>query len=376
MALTSDGFINKDPDGNTRGSNGTWDLGAYGYASGATATPTPAPTATPTPAPTATPTPAPTATATPTPTPTTDLTFQAATDWESPPSGPFSTANGILSQVMDTDLPESGRASYSFYIANPGNYIITTRVSAPSQVTNSFFVNIDAEPTDPTMIWDVLPTTAGVETRTVGWRGNGTPSSPQFQNKVFSLSKGWHTLIIRGREAYTGLVEITIAPTATPTPAPTATPTPAPTPTTDLTFQAATDWESPPSGPFSTANGILSQLIETDLPESGRASYSFYIDNPGNYIVTTRVNAPSEGTNSFFVNIDAEPTDPTMIWDVLPITAAVETRTVGWRGNGTFSSPQFPTKVFTLSKGWHTLIIRGREANTRLSVITIAPLTN
>jgi hypothetical protein len=34
MVLTVDGFINKDPDGNTRGADGTWDIGAYEYSSG------------------------------------------------------------------------------------------------------------------------------------------------------------------------------------------------------------------------------------------------------------------------------------------------------------------------------------------------------
>lgn len=37
--LTSDGFINKDMDGSTRGADGTWDVGAYEYASGGDVTP-------------------------------------------------------------------------------------------------------------------------------------------------------------------------------------------------------------------------------------------------------------------------------------------------------------------------------------------------
>jgi hypothetical protein len=126
------------------------------------------------------------------------------------------------------------------------------------------------------------------------------------------------------------------------------------------------------SSPFAVTNGALSQPVETDLSDSGRASYSFNITAPGDYIVTAAVNAPNESANSFFVNIGGEPTDPAMIWDVLPTTAGVETRTVGWRGNGTFSSPQFPTRVFSLSAGTHTLIVRGREAGTRLGAITIS----
>jgi hypothetical protein len=71
IALTKDGFINKDMDGNTRGANGAWYVGAYEYeTANPTPTPTPKPTPTATPKPTPTATPKPTPTATPKPTPT------------------------------------------------------------------------------------------------------------------------------------------------------------------------------------------------------------------------------------------------------------------------------------------------------------------
>jgi hypothetical protein len=77
-----------------------------------------------------------------------------------------------------------------------------------------------------------------------------------------------------------------------------------------------------------------------------------------------QVNAPSEGANSIFANIDAEPQEPSMISDILPLTSGFEQRTVTWRGNGTFDNNQFVPKVFNLSQGPHQLIIRGREGNT------------
>jgi len=80
-----------------------------------------------------------------------------------------------------------------------------------------------------------------------------------------------------------------------------------------------------------------------------------------------------------FLNIDAQPTDPTMIWDI-PLTTGFTSKTVSWRGNGVVSSTspsgltaQFAPKVFNLSAGVHRLIIRGRESNTLLGTITIAP---
>jgi hypothetical protein len=73
------------------------------------------------------------------------------------------------------------------------------------------------------------------------------------------------------------------------------------------------------------------------------------------------------------VNMDAQPTDPVMIWDVQPLTTGFMDRTLSWRGTGTATAPQYPTKVFNLSAGAHQLIIRGRAAYTQLGTLTIAP---
>ena len=88
--------------------------------------------------------------------------------------------------------------------------------------------------------------------------------------------------------------------------------------------------------------------------------------------VSAQVNAPNDSANSFFVNIDAEPTNPVMIWDV-PITSGLTSRTASWRGNGTPDSNQYAPKVFALTAGTHQLIVRGREGNCQLGTITIAP---
>jgi hypothetical protein len=61
-----------------------------------------------------------------------------------------------------------------------------------------------------------------------------------------------------------------------------------------------------------------------------------------------------------------------MIWDV-PVTTGLMSRTVSWRGNGTFDVNQFAPKVFSLSAGTHQLIVRGREGNCQLGNITIGP---
>jgi hypothetical protein len=134
-------------------------------------------------------------------------------------------------------------------------------------------------------------------------------------------------------------------------------------PNQGLIFQA-------PSGaitfPFITTNGYIYQPFETNtLAHEGRAVYNFTLAAAGNYVIRAAVNAPNEGANSFFMNIDAEPQDPYMVWDI-PVTAGFEQRVVSWRGNGTFDHSEFVPKVFSLTQGSHQLIIRGREATTLL----------
>ncbi len=126
------------------------------------------------------------------------------------------------------------------------------------------------------------------------------------------------------------------------------------------------------SAPFVMSGDTISQPALTTVSTGGRAVYNFTIVNAGDYTVSALVNAPNTAADSFFVNIDADPTDPTMIWDV-PLTSGLEERVVSWRGNGTFDSAQFTPKVFNLSAGTHQLIVRGREGNCQLGTITIAP---
>jgi hypothetical protein len=127
------------------------------------------------------------------------------------------------------------------------------------------------------------------------------------------------------------------------------------------------------SAPFVATNGTVFQSVATDVTNGGLAVYSFDVVNVGNYLVSAMVDAPNVGENSLYVNIDAEPTDPLMIWDI-PVTTGLTSRTVSWRGNGTGDPAlaQYSPKVFTLFAGTHQLIIRGRAANTTVGTISIA----
>ncbi len=183
--------------------------------------------------------------------------------------------------------------------------------------------------------------------------------------------------------------EPTEEPTAEPTnPAPTAEPTEEPTtpaPTEEPTAEPTTDpTDEPVSGlafeaesgdirsPFTVASGYLFQEIETSssdgVSQGGRAAYTFNVDTAGSYVVRALVNAPNSGQNSFYVAVDAQPTNPANIWDV-DVTDGFEQRTVSWRGSGGVSNNEFDPIVFALTAGQHTLAIVGREANTQIDRI-------
>ena len=130
------------------------------------------------------------------------------------------------------------------------------------------------------------------------------------------------------------------------------------------------------TAPFVLTNGYLFQPVETISPTmGGRAAYSFIITNSGSYVIEALVNAPGDGNNSFFINLDAEPLAPTMIWDI-PLTSGFAQRIVSWRGNGSDVQNQFAPQIFTLAPGIHQLILRGREANAQLQSLSIVKIPN
>jgi len=128
------------------------------------------------------------------------------------------------------------------------------------------------------------------------------------------------------------------------------------------------------SDPFVPADNAISQPIDTvGDPVStgaGRAVYGFTVPVAGDYVISAMVNASSDAANSVYVNVDAEPVDPLMIWDI-PVVNGFVSQTVAWRGNGSSGTSEFSPKVFTLSGGVHKLVICGREGNTALSQITV-----
>jgi hypothetical protein len=140
------------------------------------------------------------------------------------------------------------------------------------------------------------------------------------------------------------------------------------------TFQATSGLIT---APFVVTSGLagtsyISQSVETGVANGGKAVYTFTITNAGSYVIQVLVNAASDSANSVYLNIDAQPQDPTMIWDI-PITTGFEQRQVSWRGNGTSDNNQFVPQIFNLAVGTHQLIVVGREANVQLQNFMISP---
>jgi hypothetical protein len=116
---------------------------------------------------------------------------------------------------------------------------------------------------------------------------------------------------------------------------------------------------------FIIENGYIYQPTMTGgiLPSlAAKAEKTFSVPKSGVYKLRAKVNAPDSGSNSLYVNIDGEPTDPVMIWDILPIpTNGFVDKDISWRGTGGPDANQFNPKLFTLTAGSHNLTIRGRE---------------
>lgn len=126
--------------------------------------------------------------------------------------------------------------------------------------------------------------------------------------------------------------------------------------------------------PFVLKDGAISQPTQTEVAGGGKAVFTITIAQAGNYVIHARVNAPSEDANSFYLNFDATPEDPLMIWD-MTVTKGFEERVVSWRGNGDQDSDEFIPKVFKLTAGEHQLIIVGREPSL-LQSVSVQPAAN
>lgn len=126
------------------------------------------------------------------------------------------TINGVTTTYFYQPLPSigstsGGTATYNVTVTNAGNYEIQALVYAPNLNANSFLVNIDGQPQNPTMIWDIMPVTSGFEQRLVCWRGStGSENNDTIVPKIFSLAAGTHQIVFVGREPGTAMASFSL----------------------------------------------------------------------------------------------------------------------------------------------------------------------
>jgi sulfur relay (sulfurtransferase) complex TusBCD TusD component (DsrE family) len=288
-------------------------------------------------------------------------------------TSPFISGNGIVYQTVETAVTNGGRAVYTFTIPTAGNYTVSAMTIATNTAQNSFYVNIDAEPTDPTMIWD-LALSATLTQTSVSWRGTGTDAADQFNPKVFALSQGTHQLIIIGRGGYAQLGTITIVP-AGGTPLPPVTP-PAivlSSPNNKSTYTAPATVSLAATV---TSNGHTIDKVQFYngailLAEDTAAPYSYTWNNVGAGNYSLRAQLVYDSTNTMVstpVSVGVH-----LRHHYKSVASALTQTQVLSRGTGVAGSDQLNPKVFNLTQGTHQLIILGREANAQLGTITISP---
>ncbi len=159
---------------------------------------------------------------------------------------------------------------------------------------------------------------------------------------------------------------------------------PAPSPTPPIAVFEAEDGTL--SNPFVVGSSPPNTYIYQPNPNpaidptaGGSAQYTFTVPSPNGtaapageqFIIQAVVDVQSpDATSAVYVNVDSEPTDSTMLWDI-PATSGFETRTVSWRNNGVADANKYAPKVFSLMPGTHTLIIRGQQGNVKIDKIIV-----
>jgi uncharacterized repeat protein (TIGR01451 family) len=111
-------------------------------------------------------------------------------------------------QYVFTTVRDAGTNTVDFYAPASGSYVVWCRVLAPNPDQDSFGVSVDGGPED---VYDAAETSHSSKwqwTRVNGRGGTGVPLT--LDPRVFNLSVGPHSLVIRGRESLTFLDRLLI----------------------------------------------------------------------------------------------------------------------------------------------------------------------
>ncbi len=116
----------------------------------------------------------------------------------------------------------------------------------------------------------------------------------------------------------------------------------------------------------------------TSVNVSVGTPFSFNLVSGDTYKLVGTVSAPDGGRNSFYVDIDSNPSTDGKVWDIqYPVSNTA--KDVTWRGNNTtcyeYSCAGIVPKTWTLSAGVHTLYVNARENGTSISSIKFVKYT-
>ncbi|NOY60606.1 MAG: T9SS type A sorting domain-containing protein [Calditrichaeota bacterium] len=114
-------------------------------------------------------------------------------------------------------------------------------------------------------------------------------------------------------------------------------------------------------GNDSNASGNLYIYAPTGEPYQGKAEYTFNVQQPGNYIIWTRIYAPSGQEDSFFFVVDDSP--DTVLFDLMNPYNVWRWKKLEDRNKGIFQT--------SLSEGTHKISVIKRENNARLDKMII-----
>lgn len=240
----------------------------------------------------------------------------------------------------------SGSASFRFNVESTDDYRIWARYIAPDGGSDSFYVQIDDGAED---IWDMHPNSEVWKWGKVAGRSEGG------NDRVFRLTKGAHTLHIRGRESGSKLDTIIITNDTMFTPQ-------NPPLITEETHQIEAESAQLDNPMYirddhAASNGTY---IVNDYG-SGQAAFSFTVQNSDMYSMWARYIAKDGESDSFYIQMDDGVED---IWDMHPNSSEWHWTEVAGRENS-------GVLHFQLDEGMHTLYIRGREGGASLDQLVI-----
>lgn len=184
-----------------------------------------------------------------------------------------------------------------------------------------------------------------------------SPLPPGTTPAIVALDAGPHVLRIGAREANVTIARIWLEPVTTGG--------------EQVASIAALSGEVSP--PFIVRNGRVGQLVETLNPQAGGSlRIPFTVPSDGIYMLRITGQSVSTASNSVFIDINSEPQEAA-IWDIA-VGPTVTSHLVSWRGRGTYEESEYSPKLWLLTAGSHTLIIRGREARTWIEHVTVERL--